>query len=148
MPHTTPQPARVLVIDDDDAVRLLLAATLEMEGFDVSMASDGEEGLQILASRPVDCVVLDLMMPGLDGHAVLQRIRADGGMTLPVIMLTAAGDDAQAWQAWAGGVDCFLAKPYDVDRLLTEVSTLCAFRAQAALTDADQLATTHSTAAA
>lgn len=121
--------ARILVIDDDDSVRTLLAATLEMEGFDVTLARDGEDGLRVLGSGQVDCVVLDLMMPGLDGHAVLQQIRSDEGMTLPVIMLTAASDDVQAWQAWSGGVDCFMAKPFDVDRLLQRIADLCSFRA-------------------
>jgi DNA-binding response OmpR family regulator len=129
MTETALHSGRVLVIDDDDSVRALLAATLEMEGFDVTLARDGEDGLRVLGSGEVDCVVLDLMMPGLDGHAVLQQIRSGEGMTLPVIMLTAASDDAQAWQAWSGGVDCFMAKPFDVDRLLQRIADLCSFRA-------------------
>jgi two-component system response regulator ResD len=147
MSDTAAPPFAVLVIDDDDSVRSLLAATLEMEGFDVSTARSGEEGLRVLGSHPLDCVVLDLMMPGLDGHSVLQQIRGGGDMTLPVIMLTAASDDDQAWQAWSGGVDCFLSKPFDVDRLLREVEKLCAFRAHAA-SDADHVATTRSAATA
>jgi DNA-binding response OmpR family regulator len=64
--------------------------------------------------------VLDVMMPGMSGHEVLAAIRAaDGGPGLPVVMLTAAADDAQAWRAWNGGVDYFLAKPFDADQLLT-----------------------------
>jgi DNA-binding response OmpR family regulator len=60
-----------------------------------------------------------VMMPGMDGHAVLQRIRAaEGGAGLTVVMLTAAADDAQAWQAWTEGVDYFLAKPFDPEELL------------------------------
>jgi DNA-binding response OmpR family regulator len=144
MTETAVRSARILVIDDDDSVRALLAATLEMEGFDVTLARDGEDGLRVLGSAPVDCVVLDLMMPGLDGHAVLQQIRSGEGMNLPVIMLTAASDDDQAWQAWSGGVDCFMAKPFDVDRLLREVEKLCAFRVHAA-SDAGHVATTRST---
>ena len=67
------------------------------------------------------------MMPGLDGHAVLERIRAaDGGPDLPVIMLTAAADDAQAWKAWTEGVDYFLAKPFDSLELLRFLDSLFA----------------------
>jgi DNA-binding response OmpR family regulator len=110
---------KILVIDDDASIRMLVADVLEVEGYDVSTAEDGYAGLRAIeASRP-DCVVLDVMMPGLDGHQVLQRIRAtDGGPDLPVVMLTAAADDAQAWRAWTEGVDYFLAKPFDPDELV------------------------------
>jgi len=91
---------------------------LDIEGFDVTVAADGYAGLrQIELDRP-DCVVLDVMMPGLDGHAVLTRIRSAGGPHLPVVMLTAAADDDQAWQAWTEGVDYFLSKPFEPQELL------------------------------
>lgn len=123
-------PPRVLVIDDDPSIRALLQDVLEMEGFGVRTAEDGRAGLaQILAERP-DCVVLDLMMPGVDGYGVLREIRdRDGAAALPVVMLTAASDDVRTWQAWAGGVDCFLPKPFDTDQLLRWVHYLCAFHA-------------------
>ena len=109
----------ILVIDDDPSIRSLLTDVLEVEGFDVRTAEDGFAGLRQIAAERPDCVVLDVMMPGMDGHAVLQRIRAaDGGPDLPVVMLTAAADDAQAWQAWTEGVDYFLAKPFEPDELL------------------------------
>lgn len=110
---------KILVVDDDPSVRTLVRDVLEVEGYEVDVAEDGFAALRrIEASRP-DCVVLDIMMPGIDGHAVLQRIRGgDGGAGLPVVMLTAAADDGQAWQAWTGGVDYFLAKPFDPSELL------------------------------
>ena len=109
----------ILVIDDDPSIRLLVADVLGIEGYDVRTAEDGFAGLRMIDAQRPDCVVLDVMMPGMDGHAVLQRIRsADGGPDLPVVMLTAAADDAQAWQAWTEGVDYFLAKPFDPDELL------------------------------
>lgn len=109
----------ILVVDDDPGIRALVKDVLSLEGYDVRLAEDGYAGLAAIeASRP-DCVVLDVMMPGMDGHAVLQRIRAaDGGTEMPVVMLTAAADDAQAWQAWTEGVDYFLAKPFDASELL------------------------------
>jgi len=121
----------VLVVDDDPAIRSLLRDTLEIEGYEVRTAGDGHAGLAEVAQRRPDCVVLDLMMPGLDGHGVLREIRAADGDMLPVIMLTAAADDDHTWQAWAGGVSCFLAKPFDVDLLLRWVDYLCTYDADA-----------------
>ena len=110
---------KILVIDDDPAVRRLVEDVLELEGYEVRTAEDGFAGLRAIEADRPDCVVLDVMMPGMDGHAVLQRIRsADGGPDLPVVMLTAAADDAQAWKAWTEGVDYFLAKPFDPTELL------------------------------
>jgi len=109
----------ILVIDDDPSIRMLVTDVLGLEGYDVRTAEDGFAGLRLIEEQRPDCVVLDVMMPGLDGHAVLQRIRAgEGGPDLPVVMLTAAADDSQAWQAWTEGVDYFLAKPFDPDELL------------------------------
>ena len=109
---------KILVVDDDPSVRRLVKDVLDLEGFDVVTAGDGYAGLrQIELERP-DCVVLDVMMPGLDGHGVLSRIRSGGGKHLPVVMLTAAADDGQAWQAWTEGVDYFLSKPFEPQELL------------------------------
>ena len=111
--------ASILVVDDDPSVRALLRDVLECEGHVVETVADGYAALRAVASARPDCVVLDVMMPGLDGHAVLSRLRQlDGGPALPVVMLTAAADDANAWQAWTGGVDYFLAKPFDASELL------------------------------
>ena len=110
---------KILVIDDDPSVRSLVADSLEIEGYDVVVAEDGFAGLRAIEAHHPDCVLLDVMMPGLDGHQVLQRIRAgEDGHALPVVMLTAYSDDANAWQAWTEGVDYFLAKPFDADELL------------------------------
>jgi DNA-binding response OmpR family regulator len=118
---------KILVIDDDASIRMLVADVLEVEGYEVSTAEDGFAGLRSIEAERPDCVVLDVMMPGLDGHQVLQRIRAtDGGPDLPVVMLTAAADDAQAWRAWTEGVDYFLAKPFDPDELLRYLDYLFA----------------------
>lgn len=118
---------KILVVDDDASVRTLVRDVLEVEGYAVELAEDGFSALRrIEAARP-DCVVLDIMMPGMDGHGVLSRIRsAEGGATLPVVMLTAAADDNQAWQAWSGGVDYFLAKPFDPSELLRYLDYLFA----------------------
>jgi CheY-like chemotaxis protein len=109
----------VLVVDDDPSTRRLVCDVLQAYGYSTVDAADGFSALRMIQSERPDCVVLDVMMPGLDGHAVLTRIReSDWGRELPVVMLTAAADDAQAWQAWSEGVDYFLAKPFDPDELL------------------------------
>jgi DNA-binding response OmpR family regulator len=110
---------KILVVDDDPSVRSLVTDSLEIEGYEVVVAEDGFAGLRAIEAHRPDCVLLDVMMPGLDGHQVLQRIRAgEEGHALPVVMLTAYSDDANAWQAWTEGVDYFLAKPFDADELL------------------------------
>jgi CheY-like chemotaxis protein len=109
----------VLVVDDDPSVRRLVCDVLQAYGYSTVDAADGFSALRLVQSAQPDCVVLDVMMPGLDGHAVLTRLReSDYGRDLPVVMLTAAADDSQAWQAWSEGVDYFLAKPFDPDELL------------------------------
>lgn len=123
---SVPTPFKILVIDDDPGVCRLIQDVLEVEGFEVSVAHDGYAGLrQIDADRP-DCVILDVMMPGLDGHRVLTRIRSTGGRHLPVVMLTAAAGDGQAWRAWSEGVDYFLAKPFEPLELLRFLDYLTA----------------------
>ena len=110
--------SKVLVIDDDPGVCRLIKDVLEIEGFAVAIAVDGYAGLRAIEAERPDCVILDVMMPGLDGHGVLNRIRGNGGKHLPVVMLTAFGDDNQAWQAWTEGVDYFLSKPFEPAHLL------------------------------
>jgi DNA-binding response OmpR family regulator len=122
--------ARILVVDDDPSVRALVRDVLALEGHDVRLAEDGYAALRAVAAERPDCVVLDVMMPGMDGHEVLARLRATaGGLELPVLMLTAAADDANAWRGWSGGVDLLLGKPFDADELLSFVEHLCTGRA-------------------
>jgi len=124
---TPPVTPTILVVDDDAAVRSLLCDVLEAEGYAVRGAEDGFAALrQVQSDRPA-CVVLDIMMPGLDGHAVLTRLReSDAGRRVPVVMLTAAADDAHAWRAWTEGADYFLAKPFEPDDLLDYLGSLFA----------------------
>jgi CheY-like chemotaxis protein len=109
---------RILVVDDDPDIRSVIRMVLETEGYAVDVAEDGFAALRAVETARPDCVVLDVMMPGMDGHAVLGRIRTGARPALPVVMLTAAAGDDQAWQAWTEGVDYFLAKPFDANELL------------------------------
>ena len=115
---------RILVVDDDPKIRGMVKLVLETEGYEVDLAADGYAALRAVEATEPDCVVLDVMMPGLDGHAVLSRIRSSARASTPVVMLTAAADDDQAWAAWSKGVDYFLAKPFDADELLRFLSYL------------------------
>jgi DNA-binding response OmpR family regulator len=110
--------ADILVIDDDHAIRRLLTDVLEIDRHDVRVAEDGIDGLRAFDARRPDFVVLDVMMPGLDGHGVLRAIRDRPGDPVPVLMLTAAADAHCAEQAWAGGVNYYLAKPFTADEVL------------------------------
>jgi DNA-binding response OmpR family regulator len=104
--------ARILVVDDDPAIRQLLTDVLEIEGHEVTAAADGQAAVQTLETSRPDFVVLDVMMPYVDGYAVLRRIRARTGEPVPVLMLTAAAEPDAASRAWADGVDYYLAKPF------------------------------------
>ena len=122
---------RILVVDDDRDTRGMLKLVLETEGYLADLAADGFAALRAVDARAPDCVVLDVMLPGLDGHAVLRKIRATRP-SLPVVMLTAAAGDEHAWRAWTEGVDYFLAKPFDVDELLRFLTYLFTGRRAAA----------------
>lgn len=114
---------RVLVVDDDANVRFTVRVALEGapppdgEPMDIIEADSGEVALDILADTTVDLVLLDLMMPGIDGFAVLQAIRHGGDADLPVIMLTARGREADMANAFRAGADGYVTKPFDVDEL-------------------------------
>ncbi len=82
--------SRIMIVDDDDSLRQLLRLTLPTEGFEIVEAADGEEALAAVAARKPDAIVLDLMMPKLDGFSVLERLQADPETRLlPVVVLTA-----------------------------------------------------------
>ena len=114
---------RILVIDDDPAVTSVLRRGLSYESFAVDTANSGEEGLTIARDRPPDLVILDIMMPGLDGLAVLQRLRA-ADPRLPVLMLTARDAPADQVQGLEHGADDYVVKPFTFEVLLARVRAL------------------------
>jgi DNA-binding response OmpR family regulator len=124
--------AQILVVDDDPAIRQLLSDILELEGHDVRVAVDGLAALRELEVIRPHCVLLDVMMPGLDGYGVLRAIRGQEGEPLPVIMLTAAAEPDTAVRAWVDGVDYFLAKPFRADDILELIDALLGDRAPVA----------------
>src|SRR6266702_5498579 len=113
----------ILVIDDDAAVASLLKRGLSYEGFAVETARSGVEGLTIARERPSDLVILDVMMPGLGGFEVLQRLRS-ADEQLPVLMLTARDTPADQVQGLESGADDYVVKPFTFEVLLARVRSL------------------------
>ena len=111
---------RVLLIDDDARLAELLRGYLEPQGVTLVHAAGGQAGLGLLAGDGFDVVLLDVMMPGLDGLAVLRRLRADGHR-LPVIMLTARGDESDRVVGLELGADDYVAKPFSPRELLARL---------------------------
>ena len=113
----------LLVVDDDDHIRAMLQRGLGYEGFQVTVAEDGENALGLLRARPVDCIVLDVRMPDVDGLEVCRRLRHAGDST-PIIILTAydtVGDRVTGLEA---GADDYLVKPFAFEELLARVRAL------------------------
>jgi two-component system phosphate regulon response regulator PhoB len=114
--------ATILVIEDDPDIRELLEHSLGKEGWTIIQAPDGEEGLARLPSANPDCVVLDIMLPGIDGLEVLRRIKAlSGTKRLPVIMTTAKGEEADVVTGLELGAEDYVIKPYSPKVLVARI---------------------------
>ncbi|WP_029110976.1 response regulator transcription factor [Mycobacterium sp. URHD0025] len=103
---------RVLIADDDTVVRDVVRRYLERDGLDVSIAQDGTEALRLLGSEQIDVAVLDVMMPGSDGLSLCRDLRRDGGYSMPVILLTALGEEDDRIAGLEAGADDYLTKPF------------------------------------
>jgi two-component system, OmpR family, response regulator MprA len=115
--------ARVLVVDDEPAVRRALERALHLEHPDVSLAGDGGQALDLLASQPADAVILDVMMPKLDGLEVCRRLRKSGDRT-PVLMLTARDAIDDRVEGLDVGADDYLVKPFALRELQARLRAL------------------------
>ena len=111
----------VLVVDDEDAILRVMKANLSREGFLVKTASDGNQALQILQSDAVDTVILDYLMPGMNGLELMHRMR-EQGLEIPIIIVTAYGTIEQAVQAMKMGAFNYLTKPINYDELISIVN--------------------------
>jgi DNA-binding response OmpR family regulator len=112
-------PTKILVVDDEPRYLRLLEANLLTEGYEVSTAVDGEDALESFSANPVDLILLDVMLPRIDGFAVCQRIRQFS--TVPIIMLTAKGEEHDRVLGLDAGADDYLVKPFSVMELLARV---------------------------
>jgi DNA-binding response OmpR family regulator len=117
-----PDSSTILLVDDEDAVQKLLTYPLEREGFRVLQAKDGEEALSRFQSEHVDLVVLDVMLPKLDGLEVCKRLRAES--TVPIIMLTARDDELDKVLGLELGADDYITKPFSIREFRSRVRAL------------------------
>jgi two-component system, OmpR family, response regulator MprA len=118
-----PRSARVLVVEDDVEIGGALRRSLALEGYDVELAGDGAEALERLSVRSPDAVVLDVLMPHVDGLEVCRRLRAAGDRT-PVLVLTARDAVADRVRGLDAGADDYLVKPFALEELLARVRAL------------------------
>ncbi len=118
-------PKKILAVDDEKHIVRLVQVNLERAGYEVVTANDGREALQKVKDEQPDLVVLDVMMPYMDGFEVLQSLRRNPETAdIPVIMLTAKAQDADVFKGWQSGVDCYLTKPFNPMELITFVKRI------------------------
>jgi DNA-binding response OmpR family regulator len=119
MPDSSPT---ILLVDDEDSVRKVLAFPLERDGYVVVQAADGEEALERFAAQRIDLVVLDIMLPKLDGLEVCKRLRASS--SVPIIMLTARDDELDKVIGLELGADDYITKPFSIREFRSRVRAL------------------------
>lgn len=117
----TPNGRRILIIDDDASLAEMLQLVLRQEGFETTWCASGDAALDVFRSAQFDLVLLDLMLPGLDGVAVCRRIRADSGV--PIVMLTAKSDTGDVVDGLEAGADDYIPKPFKPRELVARVWT-------------------------
>ncbi|RCW41905.1 response regulator transcription factor [Paenibacillus prosopidis] len=113
----------IVVVDDDDKIISLLRRSLAFEGYEVTTASNGMEGLKVLLTTEPDLLILDVMMPQVDGWEVCRRVR-EGGSTVPIMMLTAKDDVIDRVKGLDLGADDYLVKPFALEELLARARAL------------------------
>ncbi|MCE5269368.1 MAG: response regulator transcription factor [Planctomycetaceae bacterium] len=124
----------VLVVEDDEDIRELVSYNLLKEGYQVASVASGEDALQAVAAKPPDLVLLDLMLPGLDGLTVCRRLKSDPATQhFPVIMLTAKGEEADVVTGLNLGADDYITKPFSPKVLLARIQAVFRRAAGAAL---------------
>ncbi len=116
------QPGRIVVVDDDPTVADVVERYLVRDGHTVQCARDGHEALRLIAERPPDLVVLDLMLPGIDGLEVCRRLRER--WPIPVVMLTALGDESERLAGFETGADDYVTKPFSPRELAMRVRSV------------------------
>jgi DNA-binding response OmpR family regulator len=113
---------RILVVDDDEHIQKSLSQYLEMEDFEVEVASSGQEALERAALQAFDLVLLDIMMPEMDGFEVVEILRAQEATSrVPIILLTARGQDTDVLKGYHLGVSSYLTKPFNLDELVETI---------------------------
>ncbi len=123
-PVVTPQ-KRILICDDDPAILRVLQVNLEVEGYETLLAHHGEEALQVAMAERPDLIILDIMMPRLDGYQTCERLKADDSTKdIPVVFLSAKAQASDIEKGKAYGVEDYLTKPFDPDTLVETIERL------------------------
>lgn len=117
--------ATVLIVEDEQDIRELLAYNLEKEGYAAIQAADGKEGLEMARARKPDLILLDLMLPRLDGLSVCRELERDAAtVRIPIIMLTARGEDVDRILGFELGADDYVVKPFNIRELLLRIRAI------------------------
>jgi CheY-like chemotaxis protein len=118
-------PVRVLVVEDDDVIRQLITVNLELEGFEVVPAVDGQDALDQIEEAKPDVITLDVMMPRMDGWATAEKLRANPATaSIKIVLISARAQEADLQRGDRIGVDAYLTKPFDPDELIGVVRRL------------------------
>ena len=121
------QPARLLVVEDEAALAKVLQMRLQLEGFEVDVAGDGAEAMDLIRARRPDLVVCDLMMPVMDGVEFTRAVKADPRLNaIPILILTALKSDREIDELQRLGAEAFASKPYDGKALTAQIRALLA----------------------
>jgi two-component system response regulator MprA len=122
--HAPRRQPRVLIVDDDEHIAASVRRALVYEGYTVDIAADGRAALALVSDSPPDLVILDIMLPGVDGLEVCRRLRADTTLDLPILMLTARDATADRVRGLDSGADDYLVKPFAYEELTARVRAL------------------------
>ena len=114
---------QILVVEDDRSTARLMRTALQHAGYEVHAAGNGREALEVMEHQHIDLVLLDVMMPVMDGYEFAETLRA-GGDTTPLLMVTAKGEPADRCRGFIAGTDDYLVKPFDLDELLLRIKAL------------------------
>jgi DNA-binding response OmpR family regulator len=124
---------RILVVEDESAIRELLRLHLSLAGFAVTEAGDGARGLELARTQPFNLIVLDVMLPGIDGITICRAVRVEGSNTkTPILMVTARDTESDTVIGLESGADDYLAKPFGIRELMARVQALLRRAARAA----------------
>ena len=116
---------RVLIVEDDASIGLLIEAVLRLEGYASTVVAEGRRALDVLRAGTFDIVILDVMLPGMDGISILKAIREEHDFNqIPVVMLSAKKDDDTTWAGWRAGCNYYMTKPFEPSELVTILKQL------------------------
>lgn len=117
-------PRRILIADDEPNIVTALEFLLQQDGFEVEVARNGEQALEIARTRPPDLILLDVMMPLLGGHEACRRIRERSGKSVRIVMLSARGGQSEVEKGLGAGADLYVVKPFSTSDLVQKIQGL------------------------